>query len=323
VGPGRGSAAGSLIAYLLNITELDPLKYNLLFERFLNPGRSAVSLPDIDMDFADRRRPEVIDYVGQKYGQDHVAQIITFGTMAARAVVRDVGRVLQYPYSYCDKLAKMIPMGMDLKEALNKVDDLKNLVASDEKAQKLMDFAKKLEGCARHASTHACGVVIAPMPLDDLVPVQRPLQEETGLLSQYELHAIEDMGLLKMDFLGLKNLTIIEDTLARIYITHKENIDLKNIPMDDSETFKLLQRGDTVGVFQLESAGMQRYLKQLKPTEFEDIIAMVALYRPGPMQFIPDYIERKNGLTVPTYIHPKLENILGDTYGIILIKSKQ
>jgi len=322
VGPGRGSAAGSLVSYLLNITELDPLKYDLLFERFLNPGRSAVSLPDIDMDFADRRRPEVIEYVGQKYGKDHVAQIITFGTMAARAVVRDVGRVLQYPYSYCDKLAKMIPTGMDLKEALEKADDLKMLVAGDEKARILMGFGKKLEGCARHASTHACGVVISPIALDEIVPVQHPTADDNGLVSQYELHAIEDMGLLKMDFLGLKNLTIIEDTLSRIYIVHKQNLDLKTIPMDDPETFKLLQRGDTVGVFQLESAGMQRYLKQLKPTQFEDIIAMVALYRPGPMQFIPDYIEGKNGLKIPTYIHPKLEGLLGDTYGIILYQEQ-
>jgi len=322
VGPGRGSAAGSLISYLLNITELDPLKYDLLFERFLNPGRSAVSLPDIDMDFADRRRPEVIEYVGQKYGKDHVAQIITFGTMAARAVVRDVGRVLQYPYSYCDKLAKMIPAGMNLKEALEKADDLKTLVASDEKAQRLMGFAKKLEGCARHASTHACGVVISPIALDEIVPVQHPTADDNSLVSQYEWHAIVDMGFLKMDFLGLKNLTIIEDTLSRIYIVHKLNLDLKTIAMDDSETFKLLQRGDTVGVFQLESAGMQRYLKQLKPTQFEDIIAMVALYRPGPMQFIPDFIDGKNGLKTPVYLHPKLESILGPTYGIILYQEQ-
>lgn len=322
VGPGRGSAAGSLVSYLLNITELDPLKYGLLFERFLNPGRSAVSLPDIDMDFADRRRPEVIDYVGQKYGHDHVAQIITFGTMAARAVVRDVGRVLQYPYSYCDKLAKMIPFGMNLDQALNKADDLKTLVASDEKAQKIMEFAKKLEGCARHASTHACGVVISPMPLDEIVPVQHPTADDNGLVSQYELHAIEDMGLLKMDFLGLKNLTIIEDTLSRIYLVRNKNVNTKEIPMDDKETFSLLARGDTVGVFQLESSGMRRYLKQLKPTQFEDIIAMVALYRPGPMQFISDFIEGKNGLKTPVYLHPKLEPILGPTYGIILYQEQ-
>jgi len=322
VGPGRGSAAGSLVSYLLNITELDPLKYDLLFERFLNPGRSAVSLPDIDMDFADRRRPEVIDYVGQKYGHDHVAQIITFGTMAARAVVRDVGRVLQYPYSYCDKLAKMIPFGMDLQEALTKADDLKILVATDDKAKKLMGFAKKLEGCARHASTHACGVVICPMPLDDIVPVQHPTADDNGLVSQYELHAIEDMGLLKMDFLGLKNLTIIEDTLSRIYLVQHQSIDLKTLPVDDRQTYALMAKGDTVGVFQLESAGMQRYLKQLKPTQFEDIIAMVALYRPGPMQFIPEFIEGKNGLKTPSYLHSKLEPILGPTYGIILYQEQ-
>ena len=322
VGPGRGSAAGSLVSYLLNITELDPLKYGLIFERFLNPGRMQVSLPDIDMDFADRRRPEVIEYVGQKYGHDHVAQIITFGTMAARAVVRDVGRVLQYPYSYCDKLAKMIPFGMDLKESLEKNDELKMFVSGDEKARKLMSFAKKLEGCARHASTHACGVVISPLPLDEIVPVQHPTADDNSLVSQYEWHAIVDMGFLKMDFLGLKNLTIIEDTLSRIYIVHKQNVELKTIPMDDRETYALMQRGDTVGVFQLESAGMQRYLKQLKPTQFEDIIAMVALYRPGPMQFIPDFIEGKNGLKTPAYLHPKLESILGMTYGIILYQEQ-
>ncbi len=321
VGPGRGSAAGSLVSYLLNITEIDPLKYDLLFERFLNPGRSAVSLPDIDMDFADRRRPEVIEYVGQKYGHDHVAQIITFGTMAARAAARDVGRVLQYPYSYCDKLAKMIPFGMNLDQAL-KTDDLKMLVAGDEKARVLFEFAKKLEGCARHASTHACGVVISPIPLDEIVPVQHPTADDDGLVSQYELHAIEDMGLLKMDFLGLKNLTIIEDTLSRIYLVQNQSLSLKSIPMDDKETFALLQRGDTIGVFQLESAGMQRYLKQLKPTQFEDIIAMVALYRPGPMQFIPQFIDGKNGLTIPTYLHSKLESILGPTYGIILYQEQ-
>lgn len=322
VGPGRGSAAGSLVSYLLNITDIDPLKYGLLFERFLNPGRSAVSLPDIDMDFADRRRPEVIQYVGEKYGHDHVAQIITFGTMAARAAVRDVGRVLQYPYSYCDKLAKMIPFGMNLDQALAKADDLKALVAGDEKAQKIMEFAKKLEGCARHASTHACGVVISPMPLDEIVPIQHPTADDNGLVSQYELHAIEDMGLLKMDFLGLKNLTIIEDTLARIYLVRQENLALKDIPIDDRVTYELMARGDSVGVFQLESSGMQRYLKQLKPTQFEDIIAMVALYRPGPMQFIPDFIDGKNGLKIPKYLHPKLEPILGPTYGIILYQEQ-
>jgi len=322
VGPGRGSVAGSLVSYLLNITELDPLKYGLIFERFLNPGRMQVSLPDIDMDFADRRRPEVIEYVAQKYGHDHVAQIITFGTMAARAVVRDVGRVLQYPYSYCDQLAKMIPLGMNLSEALKKNDELSAFVSGDEKGRRLMDFAQKLEGCARHASTHACGVVISPIPLDEIVPVQHPTADDNSLVSQYEWHAIVDMGFLKMDFLGLKNLTIIEDTLSRIYVVHNNSLDLKGIPMDDRDTYALMQRGDTVGVFQLESAGMQRYLKQLKPTQFEDIIAMVALYRPGPMQFIPEFIEGKNGLRTPVYLHQKLESILGPTYGIILYQEQ-
>jgi len=322
VGPGRGSAAGSIVSYLLNITDIDPLKYDLLFERFLNPGRSAVSLPDIDMDFADRRRPEVINYVGEKYGHDKVVQIITFGTMAARAVIRDVGRVLQYPYSYCDQMAKMIPFGMDLEESLQKVDELKMLVATDPKAKRLMGFAKKLEGCARHASTHACGVVISPIPLDDIVPVQHPTQDDTGLVSQYEGNAIGDLGLLKMDFLGLKNLTIIEDTLARIYVVQNKKVELKDIPIDDKPTYELMQRGDTIGIFQLESSGMQRYLKQLKPTQFEDIIAMVALYRPGPMQFIPDFIEGKNGLKIPKYLHPKLEPILASTYGIILYQEQ-
>lgn len=322
VGPGRGSAAGSIVAYLLNITEIDPLKYDLLFERFLNPGRSAVSLPDIDLDFADRRRDEVINYVSEKYGKDKVVQIITFGTMAARAVVRDVGRVLQYSYGYCDKLAKLIPFGMDLQEAIDKVDELRSLIESDANAKKLVSFAKKLEGCARHASTHACGVVISPIPLDEIVPVQHPTQDDGGLVSQYELHAIEDLGLLKMDFLGLKNLTIIEDTLSRIYVVHNENVVLKNIPIDDPLAYELMQRGDTVGVFQLESAGMQRYLKQLKPRQFEDIIAMVAMYRPGPMQFIPDFIEGKHGLKTPAYLHPKLEPILAPTYGIILYQEQ-
>ncbi|MDD5145216.1 MAG: DNA polymerase III subunit alpha, partial [Candidatus Pacebacteria bacterium] len=215
VGPGRGSAGGSLVAYLLNITNVDPLKYNLLFERFLNPER--ISMPDIDLDFTDIRRNEVIDYVSQKYGRDRVAQIITFGTMAARAVIRDVGRALNYTYSYCDRVAKMIPFGMSLEETLSKVAEFKVLYETDEDARKLIDYAKKLEGVARHASTHACGVVISNDPLDDVVPLQHPTQDDLAIVTQYEMHSIEDMGLLKMDFLGLKNLTIIEDTLAKIY----------------------------------------------------------------------------------------------------------
>jgi len=321
VGPGRGSAGGSLVAYLSGITNIDPIKHNLLFERFLNPER--ISMPDIDMDFADRRRDEVIEYVAQKYGRDHVAQIITFGTMAARMVVRDIGRALQYTYSYCDQLAKMIPMGMDLAESLEKVDEFKEKYETDPMAKRLIDLGKKLEGVARHASTHACGVVISADPLTDSVPLQIPTKSENGIVTQYEGHSIEDMGLLKMDFLGLKNLTIIEDTLARIYVLHNQlKIDLENIPYDDQKTYKLLQDALTTSVFQLESDGMKRYLKELKPTNFEDITAMVALYRPGPMQFIPDYIERKHGRQKIEYLHPKLEPILKDTQGICIYQEQ-
>lgn len=321
VGPGRGSAGGSIVAYLTNITNVDPLKHNLLFERFLNPER--ISMPDIDLDFADRRRDEVIKYVAQKYGQDHVAQIITFGTMAARAVVRDVGRALAYTYSYCDQLAKMIPMGMDLAETLEKVDEFKEKYESDSQAKRLINLAKKLEGVARHASTHACGVVISADPLTDSVPLQHPTQDDENIVTQYEMHAIEDLGLLKMDLLGLKNLTIIEDTLARIYVIRNGlKIDIDNIPYDDAKTFKLLQEAMTTSVFQLEGDGIKRYLKELKPTNFEDITAMIALYRPGPMQFIPDYIERKHGRQKIEYLHPKLEPILKDTQGICIYQEQ-
>lgn len=321
VGPGRGSIGGSLVAYVLNITNVDPLKYNLLFERFLNPGRSA-SPPDIDLDFADRRRDEVIDYVSQKYGRDKVSQIITFGTMASRAVVRDVGRALGYTYNYCDQLAKMIPFGLTLDQTLASVEEFRQAYLSDAQTKKLIDFAKKLEGCARHASTHACGVVISATPLDEIVPLQHPTQDETVIVTQYEMHTIEDLGLLKMDFLGLKNLTIIEDTLARIYKVQGKSIDIENIPLDDKEVYKLLQKGETVGIFQLESPGMQRYLKELKPTGLDDIIAMVALYRPGPMQFIPDYIAGKHKKKQIEYLHPKLKPILEETYGICVYQEQ-
>jgi DNA polymerase-3 subunit alpha len=314
VGPGRGSVGGSLVAFLLNITNVDPLKYDLLFERFLNPDR--ISLPDIDLDFTDRRRDEVIHYVAEKYGHDKVAQIITFGTMAARAVVRDVGRAMGYTYSYCDRVAKMIPFGMSLADTMKRVAEFRSLYESDPQAEKLLDAAKKLEGVARHASTHACGVVISNTPLDEVVPLQHPTQDDQAIVTQYEMHSIEDLGILKMDFLGLKNLTIIEDTLSRIYAIHGINLDIENIPEGDKKVYKLLQKGETVGVFQLESQGMQRYLKQLKPTAFEDIIAMVALYRPGPMQLIPDYIARKNKKQQVEYFHPKLRPILEKTYGI-------
>jgi len=320
VGPGRGSVGGSLIAFLLNITNIDPLKYNLLFERFLNPER--ISLPDIDLDFTDRRRDEVIHYVAQKYGRDRVAQIITFGTMAARAVIRDVGRALNYTYSYCDRIAKMIPFGMSLDDTMKKISEFRTLYESDADAKKLIDFAKKLEGVARHASTHACGVVISSSSLNDIVPLQHPTQDDETIVTQYEMHSIEDLGLLKMDFLGLKNLTIIEDTLARIYKVQGFNLDLEKIPVDDKKTYRLLQKGETVGVFQLESDGMRRYLKQLKPTDFEDIIAMVALYRPGPMQFIPDYIAGKNKKKTVEYLHPKLKPILESTYGIAVYQEQ-
>lgn len=320
VGPGRGSAAGSLVSYLLKITNVNPLEYNLLFERFLNPSR--ISMPDIDLDFADRRRNEVIGYVSQKYGEDHVAQIITFGTMAARAVIRDVGRALGYPYGYCDKIAKMVPFGFNLSKTLKTITEFKEIYESDDHARKLIDLAKKLEGVARHASTHACGVVISDKPLTDVVPLQHPTQDDTTIVTQYEMHSIEDLGLLKMDFLGLKNLTIIEDTLARIYKVKGINIDIENLSLDDKKTFQLLQKANTTGVFQLESEGMQRYLKQLKPSKFEDIIAMVALYRPGPMQFIQDYIARKQGKQKIKYLHPVLEPILEKTYGIMIYQEQ-
>lgn len=323
VGPGRGSAAGSLVSYVLNITNVDPLKYNLLFERFLTPGEGrSAGLPDIDLDFTDRRRDEVIEYVSQKYGRDKVAQIITFGTMAARAVVRDVGRALGYTYSFCDQVAKMIPFGFTLKQTLQKIDEFRQAYEQDEQTRKLVDLAQKLEGVARHASTHACGVVIAKEPLENSVPLQHPTQNEDIIVTQYEMHSIEDLGLLKMDLLGLKNLTIIEDTLVRIYAVQNKKIDIQTIPLDDKETYKLLQEGQSTSVFQLESDGMKRYLKQLKPTEFEDIIAMVALYRPGPMQFIPDYIARKHKKKKIEYLHPKLKPILENTQGICLYQEQ-
>lgn len=314
VGPGRGSAAGSLVAYVLNITNIDPIRYNLLFERFLNPDR--ISMPDIDLDFADSRRDEVLRYVSNKYGEDKVAQIITFGTMAARIAIRDVGRALDYPYAYCDRMAKLIPMFYDLQRALDEVDELKKLYKADNEAKRLIDTARRLEGVVRHASTHACGVVITKDPLTKSVPLQHSTSDEESVVTQYEMHAVEDLGLLKMDFLGLKNLTIIENTINEIQRRSGERIDIDNIGHEDEATFQLLQQGDTTGVFQLESGGMRRYLKELKPNSFEDIIAMVALYRPGPMDLIPDYIARKFGRQQITYIHPKLEPILKNTYGV-------
>ena len=320
VGPGRGSAAGSIISYILGITGIDPLKYDLLFERFLNPER--ISFPDIDLDFTDRRRDEVLNYVSEKYGRDKVAQIITFGTMAARAAIRDVGRALQYEYSYCDKLAKMIPFGFTLDDSLKKIKEFRDIYGEDIKAKRLIDLAKKLEGVARHASTHACGVVISAEPLENIVPLQHPTQNDQNIVTQYEMHAIEDLGLLKMDFLGLKNLTVIEDTLSRIYVIHNKSIDIEKIPLDSKEVYKALRNGRTAGIFQLEGSGMTRYLTELKPTEFEDIVAMITLFRPGPMEFIPSYIKRKHGKEKVEYIHPKLKPILERTYGICIYQEQ-
>ncbi|MBT4349591.1 DNA polymerase III subunit alpha [bacterium] len=320
VGPGRGSAAGSLVSYLTGITNIDPLKYDLLFERFLNPER--ISMPDIDLDFADARRDEVIRYVEDKYGKDHVAQIITFGTMAARAAVRDVGRALGFGYGYCDRIAKMIPMFTSLQESLDSVEELKTLYEEDVDGQRLLDMALKVEGLARHSSVHACGVLITDNPLTDYVPLQYAAGDDKTIISQYSLHPVEDLGLLKMDFLGLKNLTVIEQTLKIIEKTTGTKIDLDQLPLDDQKTFTLLQRGDTTGVFQLESGGMKRYLKMLKASSLEDIIAMVALYRPGPMEFIPDFIASKHGKKVVKYLHPKLEPILANTYGIAIYQEQ-
>lgn len=322
VGPGRGSAAGSLISYALDITNVDPLEYNLLFERFLNPDR--VSMPDIDIDFTDIRRDEVIEYARKKYGQDRVAQIITFGTMAARVSIRDVGRVLSLPYSYCDKLAKLVPFGYKLNKVLQEVAEFRQIYDTDPQARRLVDVAQRLEGIVRHASTHACGVVITDESLDNFTPRQHASQDDKTIVTQYEMHSIEELGLLKMDFLGLRNLTTIERTLKIIEKTKRKKINIDEIPLDDKKTFGLLQRGETTGVFQLESSGMRSYLKQLVPNNIEDIIVMISLYRPGPLDvgMIPHYINRKHGREKIEYLHPKLEPILKKTYGIIVYQEQ-
>src|SRR3989344_2213520 len=322
VGPGRGSAAGSFVSYLTNITNVDPIKYDLLFERFLNPQR--VSMPDIDLDFADDRRGEVIDYVREKYGAEHVSQIITFGTMAARAAVRDAGRALDLPYSFCDSVAKAIPQFTNFEQALSQAGELKDLYTSDPQAKKLIDMAKKLEGECRHASTHAAAVEITDKPLTDYVPLQLSSNSDgdKDTVTQYAMSAVESLGLLKMDFLGLKNLTILQKALSIIEKRHNTKIDLEQLPTDDAKTYALLQEGKTVGVFQLESSGMRRYLKELKPTEFEDIISMVALYRPGPMDSITDFIAAKHGKKKISYLHPTLKPILEKTYGVIVTQDQ-
>lgn len=320
VGPGRGSAAGSIVAYLTGITNIDPLRYDLLFERFLNPDR--ITPPDIDLDFADSRRDEVIRYVESKYGKDHVAQIITFGTMASRAAVRDVGRVMGQSYSFCDMIAKCIPPNASLADALRDVPELQQLYKADVEAARVLDMAQQLEGVARHTSTHACGVVITEEPLDHYTPVQYASSSDRNIVTQYSLHPIERLGLLKMDFLGLKNLTIIEQTIALIEKTIGETIDIDAIPLDDPPTYRLLQEGRTTGIFQFESAGMKRYLRELEPTEFDDLIAMVALYRPGPMERIPEYIAGKHRRRKVTYLLPQLQPILEKTYGILVYQEQ-
>ena len=324
VGPGRGSAAGSFVSYLIGITNIDPIEHDLLFERFLNPER--ISMPDVDMDFADDRRDEVLDYVREKYGDDHVAQIITFGTMAARAAIRDAGRALGLPYDLCDRTAKLIPMFSSIPKALEEVKEFSDAYKSGEDSKKLIDSAARLEGVARHASMHACGVVITKEPVVEYTPLQRIIGKESGTVTQYSSSTkssyIEKIGLLKMDFLGLKNLTIMQNTLRIVRKTRNLDINVDDIPLDDKETYALLQSAHTTGVFQLESSGMKRYLKLLKPNVFEDIIAMVALYRPGPMDWIPDFISRKHGEKEIRYLHPKLKPILEKTYGVAVYQEQ-
>lgn len=319
VGPGRGSAAGSIVAYALKITNIDPLQYGLLFERFLNPDR--ISMPDIDLDFDDVKRKDVIEYVSNKYGHDRVAGIITFGTMAARAAVRDVSRVLGWTFQEVDRVAKAIPPPVQgrhipLEISVKENPELKAMYEGDPRVKQLIDLAIKLEGTARHASQHACGIVIAPRPLAEFAPLQKAQGGDVEQVIQYSLHSAEVTGLLKMDFLGLSNLTIIREAIEIIKAVYGIDVNIEKIPLNDEATFELFGRGETTGVFQLESDGMKKYIRELKPTVIEDIIAMVALYRPGPMQFIESFIARKHRREKITYAHPLLENALKNTYGI-------
>ncbi len=322
VGPGRGSAASSLVSYSLGITNIDPIKYGLLFERFLNPER--ISLPDIDIDFSDRGRDRIIKYVINKYREDNVAQIITFGTMAARAVVRDVGRVLGIPYSEVDKIAKKIPWepDMTLDKALELQSELAELSKSDPKIEKLIFYSKTLEGLSRHASTHAAGVVIAPTKLTEFLPLYKSNKNE--ITTQYDMKGIEDIGLLKMDFLGLRTLTVIDETLKMLKEKRNIFIDIDKIPLDTKKVFELFSNGETVGIFQFESSGMREYLKKLKPESLDDLTAMNALYRPGPLDslMIDEYIKRKHGKKHTEYEHPMLEPILKETYGVIVYQEQ-
>ena len=313
----RGSAPGSIVTYTLGITPVDPIHYELPFERFLNPDR--VTMPDIDVDFEDARRDEVIRYVTQKYGTDHVAQIITFGTMLARAAIRDVGRVLGFGYGEVDRIAKAIPNqpGIKLEEALHMTPALREMRDGDPKVKKLLSLAEQLEGVARNASTHAAGVVISREPLTELMPLQHATNSD-GLMTQYEMHGVEALGLLKFDFLGLSNLTILRQAVDLIRQERGDDIDLDNLPLEDARTFELLASGETTGIFQLESPGMRRYVRELRPTSVLDLAAMVALFRPGPMDNIPAYIRRKHGQEQVTYLHPLLEPYLKKTYGIFV-----
>lgn len=322
VGPGRGSAAGSIVSYALGITNVDPLKYGLIFERFLNIER--ISMPDIDIDFCIERRNEVIEYVAKKYGQDHVAQIVTFGTMAARAAIRDVGRVQRVPLPLVDKIAKLVPFGPDvtINKALDVVKELKGLYDKDEQVKKLLDTAKQLEGLSRHASVHAAGVVISENPLTDYVPLQRV--DQNVIVTQFPMGDLEKIGLLKMDFLGLRNLTMIAHAVKIIKRTRGIDLDMDKIPLDDQPTYNLLCSGETVGVFQLESRGMRGLIKSLEPNCFDEIIALLALYRPGPLEsgMVDDYVKRKHRQIPVKYMLPELEPILRETHGTILYQEQ-
>ena len=319
VGPGRGSAAGSLVSYCLYITNLDPIKYGLIFERFLNPER--VSMPDIDIDFCYERRDQVIEYVKKKYGKDNVCQIITFGTMAARAVIRDVGRVLKMSYGEVDRIAKLVPAQLNIKlnEAINTVKELKELEQKDDLHRQLIEYSRVLEGLARHASTHAAGVVITPEELTNYVPLYKTKDDD--ITTQYAMKNLGSVGLLKMDFLGLRTLTVIQKTVDTVSSRGVE-LDIDKIPLDDVEVYQLFSQGKTIGVFQFESAGMQEYLKKMEPECLEDLFAMNALYRPGPMDFIDDFIDRKKGRTPITYLHFLLEPVLKETYGIAIYQEQ-
>ncbi|KKT74202.1 MAG: polymerase III, alpha subunit protein, partial [Candidatus Peregrinibacteria bacterium GW2011_GWA2_44_7] len=316
----RGSAAGSLVAYSIGICDINPLRYQLPFERFLNPERP--SAPDIDADFADNRRDEVFAYVSEKYGKDKVAQICTFGTMLARGSVRDIGRALGYPYNFVDQVAKLIPMGsqgfpMNLNRALEETPELKALYDTDDQVRRMIDLARRIEGCARHVSVHAAGVVISPTSLLDFTPLQIDTREGKTI-TQYEMKSVEAAGLVKMDFLGIRNLSILGDAVKLVQKTKGVAIDLTRIPLDDKKTFKLLAKGQTMGLFQLNGDGMTKCLVDLQPERVEDIMVMVALYRPGPIDNIDEYIARKQGKKAITYPHPKMEAFLDKTYGVLV-----